>query len=85
MNNNKSAVCVCCNRTIEWPDAIACPYCGTSIFNRCTNSECEMCPTNIHYDPNCSLKWDFKFCPECGSKSIFYDFLEESDLPQNGQ
>ena len=84
MNNDKST-CVCCNKSFEWIDATHCPYCGTSIFNHCTNPNCEMCPTNNHHEPEWSLKWNFKFCPECGSKSTFHDFLQESDLPQNGQ
>lgn len=85
MNNDSSIMCVCCKRTFDWSNANNCPYCGTSTFNYCTNTDCEMCPSNVHYEENWTLKWNFKFCPECGSKSTFHDFLEESDLPQNGQ
>lgn len=85
MNANDEITCIKCNKTFSWVDAYYCPYCGFNLFNSCTNPECEMCPSNLNFEDGWALKWNYKFCPECGSKSIFHDFIDETDLPQNGQ
>lgn len=86
-SNNNQIICPNCNSSISWADANFCPYCGVELFNYCTNPECEMCTENPGYEEDWTLHKDYKFCPECGAKSTFYDFLSnfESDLPQNGQ
>ena len=84
-NTDDERICIYCKRNLDYDDAAYCPYCGYKLFNYCTNSECEMCPDNIHHEDDWTLKWNYKFCPECGSPSTFHDFIDENDLPQNGQ
>lgn len=81
-SENEETICVKCNKSFTWYDALYCPYCGFSIFNTCTNPECNMCVENPDYDENTSLKWNYKFCPDCGSKSTFHDYLTDEDLSE---
>ena len=86
MNNiDDETICMRCKRVVDYDNAVYCPYCGSILYNDCTNPECKMFPTNDQHEVNWSLKCNYKFCPECGSPSTLHEFIDESDLPQNGQ
>lgn len=76
--NNNLTFCPHCESEFECYEANFCPFCGESVFNYCTNKDCDMCPSNINYEEDWALKPNYKFCPYCGSKSTFYDCLSKS-------
>lgn len=81
-NSDDEHICMSCGRTFEWPDALYCPYCGSVAFNFCTNEDCQMCVDNDGFQNGWALPQNFKYCPECGYKTAYYDSIKDSDLPQ---
>lgn len=57
-----------------------CAYCGTPLWNICTNKKCP------NYENHIYLEDDTVFCPNCGTESLFkiYGLVSsplENDLP----
>lgn len=78
MNN---IVCPKCKCSIDWGEPIFCPYCKLELQNYCTNQECE----HFEYSDYNSEKLhsDFKYCPECGTETSYFNFLtNDTDFPQ---
>lgn len=78
-SNEETKTCPICGKNFEWFEAVYCPYCGIDLHNYCTNTECEENPTNHHHEYNAHLDNDFKYCPVCGSKTTYFDFLSKED------
>lgn len=75
-------VCPKCKLDIEWIDPLFCPYCKLELQNYCTNQNC----VYFEYENNDDLEKlhsDFKYCPECGTKTSYFNFLtDDTDFPQ---
>ena len=75
----KESTCPKCHKTFTWDQSDYCPYCGIFLSNTCTNSDCEMNSHNSSFEDSWGFPNDYKFCPECGSKTTFHDFLQEQN------
>lgn len=78
-SKNNSFICPKCRANIDWIDPLFCPYCDTILNNYCTNNECDMCIDSVSHEEDFVLHQDFKFCPDCGAKTLYYDFLSLED------
>lgn len=59
-NISKAIICPICGNEKTEIEGEYCQICGTNIVNKCTNEEC-----------NELLDGDSRFCPKCGSTSVF--------------
>lgn len=72
MNNT---VCPNCGLDDHEEDAIFCEKCGIALTNYCSEQNCE---ANNHDDPKlCALRPTALYCPYCGSKSTFFEYLNK--------
>lgn len=67
-------VCVNCGQIEHVEDAIYCQKCGINLLNYCTNKDCD----TYNDEPLC-LPRDASYCPYCGGKTTYYDFLNDSE------
>lgn len=69
----KKITCVKCGLSEHLDDAKFCQNCGLELLNFCTNSDCDN--NHMPTDEYQAIPHDAKYCPTCGSKSTYYDFL----------
>ena len=73
--------CPNCNFVIEWENPKSCPNCTFILQNYCTNPECRFNPENDQFEDEYMNKNfnNFKYCPECGEKTYYFELLTEKD------
>lgn len=65
-------ICYKCGHSEHLEDADFCQNCGMELLNFCTNSECDTFKLPAEYK---AIPRDAKYCPYCGSKSTYFDYL----------
>lgn len=65
-----NVVCVKCQHNNHLSDATYCQNCGIELLNFCTNDDCPSYSDEISYLPK-----DASFCPYCGEKTTYYEYL----------
>lgn len=70
-------ICPNCGFADHLSDANFCQNCGIELLNFCTNPDCEtnQMPSADYQ----AIPSDAKYCPYCGSKSTYFDFLSNSE------
>lgn len=75
MNEDNEIICPNCGFSDHLSEVSFCQNCGNELHNYCSNSDCEL---NSVYEPEySSLPCNAKYCPYCGSKTTFFDFLNK--------
>ena len=69
----KNIVCVNCGLAEHLEDAKFCQNCGLELLNFCTNLDCEY--NQMPTDEYQAIPHNAKHCPACGSKSTYFDYL----------
>ena len=73
LSDNRTRVCPVCENTELSRTGFYCHLCGAPIVNRCTNSSGkDINGLELEWPCNSILSGDARFCPDCGSKSLFY-------------
>lgn len=75
MNDTDEIICPNCGFSDHLKNASFCQNCGIELHNYCTDPECEknsVCDVEYSSLPN-----DAKYCPYCGSKTTYFDFLDK--------
>lgn len=65
-------VCVNCQHDNHLSDAVYCQNCGIELLNYCTNADCQSYTEEIACLPR-----NASFCPYCGEKTTYYDYLTD--------
>ena len=83
MDNDVSTLpCANCGFSEHLQYSDYCQNCGIDLCNYCTNQQCESSNCEKEY----SLPHDAKYCPYCGNKTTYFDFLSsDKSTPQNAQ
>lgn len=66
-------VCVNCGQNEHLEDAVYCQKCGVNLLNYCSNKNCEIYGQEFPFLPRNAL-----YCPYCGEKTTYYDYLNKS-------
>lgn len=69
-------VCPKCGFSNHISDAKYCQNCGIELLNFCTNPDCDV--NQVPSDEYAAIPFDAKYCPYCGSKSTYFDYLNDN-------
>lgn len=75
ITNNIS--CINCGFSEHINDAEYCQNCGISLKNFCMDNNCEA--NNVESIEYAALPNDAKYCPYCGQKTTYFEYLSKSD------
>lgn len=70
-------VCSKCGFSSHVECAHFCQNCGIELLNFCTNPDCET--NELPSEEYQAIPNDAKYCPYCGSKSTYFDYLNNSE------
>lgn len=69
-------ICPKCHTEAPSEDDSYCMICGTYLYNYCSDSSC---PSNdAEQDELCRLPRHALYCPVCGSKTTFFEHLQQN-------
>lgn len=72
--NSNIITCPKCGFTDHIEGSHYCQSCGIELLNFCTNELCEV--NELPSPEDQSIPHNAKYCPYCGSKSTFYEYLD---------
>lgn len=79
--DSNGIICVNCGFTEHLNEAEYCQNCGIELRNFCPDDECEA--NNVHDIEYSSLPNNAKYCPYCGSKTTYFEYLSKNDHNDN--
>lgn len=79
--NNSNLICVNCGFSEHLDDALYCQNCGIDLSNFCSNDDCEI--NNVTEPEYATLPNNAKYCPYCGSKTTYFEYLSKNDHNSN--
>jgi len=71
--SKKDFACPNCGYSEHISGAHFCQNCGIELLNFCTNPNCET--NELPSEEYQAIPHDAKYCPYCGEKSTYYDYL----------